>query len=101
MIAPVDRSIFQNHVEAKPRASYSTPTVRADNTITAGSGPGSAGQAVPLRFVTFWQGALDLPMAGSVPIGQWARFGSAAFVDTWAAVIQPAGWTEADAVALN
>jgi len=51
--------------------------------------------------VTFWQGALDLPMAGSVPIGQWARFGSAAFVDTWAAVIQPAGWTEADAVALN
>jgi uncharacterized membrane protein len=52
-------------------------------------------------FVTFWQVALDLPMAGSVPPGYGHNFGSAAFVDTWAAITQPAGWTEADAVALK
>ena len=52
-------------------------------------------------FITFWQVALDLPMGGSVPPGYGHNFGSAEYVDTWSAITEPGGWTNAKAEALK
>ncbi len=52
-------------------------------------------------FVTFWQVALDLPMAGNVPPGYGHNYGSASYVDTWAAITEPESWTDEKAVALK
>jgi uncharacterized membrane protein len=52
-------------------------------------------------YVTFWQVLLDLPMGGSVPPGYGHNFGSASYVDAWAAMTQPPGGTDAKAEALK
>jgi uncharacterized membrane protein len=58
------------------------------------------GAMVWLPFVTFWQVTADLPMAGAVPTGHGHTY-RAEHVDAWAAVLEPAGWTEADAERLR
>ena len=40
----------------------------------------------------FWQVTADLPLATEVPAGHGHTY-SAEYVDTWAAVLQPPGWT--------
>ena len=47
--------------------------------------------------VTFWQVAMDLPMGGNVPPGYGHNLGASSFIDAWAAVTEPDGWTEAKA----
>jgi uncharacterized membrane protein len=45
-----------------------------------------------LPVVTFWQVTADLPLATGVPDGHGHTY-TAEFVDGWAAVLQPPGWT--------
>jgi uncharacterized membrane protein len=45
-----------------------------------------------IPFVTFWQVTADMPLAGAVPAGHGHTY-EAEFVDGWATVIQPAGFT--------
>jgi len=45
-----------------------------------------------IPFVTFWQVTADLPLATEVPAGHGHTY-SAEYVDAWAAVLQPPGWT--------
>jgi uncharacterized membrane protein len=47
--------------------------------------------------VTFWQVAMDLPMGGNVPPGYGHNLGASSYIDAWAAVTEPDGWTEAKA----
>jgi uncharacterized membrane protein len=42
--------------------------------------------------VTFWQVTVDLPLAAGVPDGHGHLY-TAEFVDGWAAILQPPGWT--------
>jgi uncharacterized membrane protein len=51
----------------------------------------SAMQWIP--FVTFWQVTADLPFATNVPSGHGHVY-TAEYVDAWAHVLQPPGWTE-------
>jgi uncharacterized membrane protein len=45
-----------------------------------------------IPLVTFWQVTVDLPLAAAVPDGHGHTY-TREFVDGWAAVLQPAGWT--------
>jgi uncharacterized membrane protein len=45
-----------------------------------------------LPFVTFWQVTADLPLATGVPAGHGHTY-SGEYVDAWAAVLRPPGWT--------
>ncbi len=45
-----------------------------------------------IPLVTFWQVTVDLPVAAAVPDGHGHTY-TREFVDGWAAVVQPAGWT--------
>jgi uncharacterized membrane protein len=45
-----------------------------------------------IPFVTFWQVTADLPLATGVPDGHGHDY-HREFVDGWATVLQPAGWT--------
>jgi uncharacterized membrane protein len=45
-----------------------------------------------IPVVTFWQVTVDLPMAAGVPDGHGHTY-TAEFVDGWAKVLQPTGWT--------
>src|SRR5215212_6343874 len=45
-----------------------------------------------LPLVTFWQVTADLPLATGVPDGHGHTY-TREFVDGWATVLQPAGWT--------
>jgi len=45
-----------------------------------------------IPLVTFWQVTVDLPLAAAVPDGHGHTY-TREFVDGWAAVVQPAGWT--------
>ena len=45
-----------------------------------------------LPFVTFWQVTADLPLSTGVPDGHGHNY-HREFVDGWARVLQPAGWT--------
>jgi uncharacterized membrane protein len=45
-----------------------------------------------IPLVTFWQVTADLPLAAAVPDGHGHTY-TREFVDGWAAVLQPAGWT--------
>jgi uncharacterized membrane protein len=45
-----------------------------------------------IPLVTFWQVTVDLPLATGVPDGHGHTY-TREFVDGWAAVLQPAGWT--------
>jgi uncharacterized membrane protein len=48
-----------------------------------------------IPFVTFWQVTADLPFATHVPAGHGHKY-RAEYVDAWARVTQPDGWTQAD-----
>jgi uncharacterized membrane protein len=45
-----------------------------------------------IPLVTFWQVTVDLPMAAAVPAGHGHTY-TREFVDGWAAVLRPPGWT--------
>jgi uncharacterized membrane protein len=45
-----------------------------------------------LPLVTFWQVTADLPLATGVPDGHGHTY-TREFVDSWATVLQPPGWT--------
>ena len=49
---------------------------------------------VPL--VTMWQVALDLPAAGSVPVGHGHMYSKQSNAEAWAAMTRPEGWTASD-----
>ena len=46
-----------------------------------------------IPFVTFWQVTADLPFAGNVPDGHGHVY-TTQYVDAWAQVLQPPGWTD-------
>jgi uncharacterized membrane protein len=46
-----------------------------------------------IPFVTFWQVTLDLPFAVNVPDGHGHVY-TREYVDAWALILQPTGWTE-------
>jgi uncharacterized membrane protein len=48
-----------------------------------------------IPFVTFWQVTADLPFAVNVPDGHGHVY-TAQYVDAWAHVLQPTGWTPDD-----
>ena len=45
-----------------------------------------------IPLVTFWQVTIDLPMAAAVPAGHGHTY-TVEFVDGWAEVLRPPGWT--------
>jgi uncharacterized membrane protein len=53
-----------------------------------------------IPVVTFWQVTVDLPLATGVPDGHGHTY-TREFVDGWAAVLQPAGWTPGKAERLR
>jgi uncharacterized membrane protein len=46
-------------------------------------------------LVTMWQVLLDLPGAGSIPMGYGHLYSAQANLDAWVAVTRPPGWTQA------
>jgi uncharacterized membrane protein len=58
-------------------------------------GPDVSQDMTWLPFVTFWQVTADLAFATGVPDGHGHSY-RADYVDAWAQVAQPPGWTEAD-----
>ncbi len=55
-------------------------------------GPDVLPEMTWIPFVTFWQVTLDLPLATGVPAGHGHKYTSE-YVDAWATVLQPEGWT--------
>jgi uncharacterized membrane protein len=55
-------------------------------------GPDVLPQMTWIPFVTFWQVTLDLPLATGVPAGHGHKY-TGEYVDAWATVLQPEGWT--------
>jgi uncharacterized membrane protein len=53
-----------------------------------------------IPLVTFWQVTADLPLATGVPDGHGHTY-TAEFVDGWAQILQPPGWTDAKAEQLR
>jgi uncharacterized membrane protein len=53
-----------------------------------------------IPFVTFWQVTADLPGAGNVPDGHGHVY-TTQYVDAWAQVLEPAGWTDEKAERLR
>ena len=53
-----------------------------------------------IPFVTFWQVTADLPFAVGVPAGHGHAY-TREYVDGWAQVLQPPGWTEDRAAGLR
>jgi uncharacterized membrane protein len=53
-----------------------------------------------IPLVTFWQVTIDMLEPVDVPTGHAHRY-SGEFVDGWAAIIQPTGWTQAKATTLQ
>jgi uncharacterized membrane protein len=53
-----------------------------------------------MPFISFWQVTADLPFATEVPGGHGHKY-TAEYVDAWATVLQPPGWTEAKAAQLR
>lgn len=67
--------------------------------------PGQRGPDIPqemewVPLVTMWQVALDLPAAGSVPVGHGHMYSPQSNTEAWAAMTQPDGWTGADTARL-
>jgi uncharacterized membrane protein len=58
-------------------------------------GPDVSPSAVWLPFVTFWQVTADLVFSTGVPDGHGHKY-QADYVNGWAEVTQPPGWTDAD-----
>jgi uncharacterized membrane protein len=48
-----------------------------------------------IPFVTFWQVTADMPFAGNVPDGHGHVY-TTQYVDAWASVLQPPGWSDGD-----
>ena len=63
-------------------------------------GPDVSPSMVWLPFVTFWQVSADLVFAVNVPDGHGHKY-QADYVDGWAEVTEPPGWTEADTTRLR
>jgi uncharacterized membrane protein len=63
-------------------------------------GPDVSPSTVWLPFVTFWQVSADLAFSTGVPDGHGHKYQSD-YVDGWAEVAQPPGWTEADTARLR
>jgi uncharacterized membrane protein len=59
-------------------------------------GPDIPAEMTWVPLVTMWQVALDLPAAGSVPIGHGHMYSPQSNTEAWAAMTQPDGWTPAD-----
>ena len=59
-------------------------------------GPDIPAEMVWVPIVTMWQVALDLPAAGSVPIGHGHMYSPQSNAEAWAAMTQPPGWTSAE-----
>ena len=57
-------------------------------------------QMLWIPLVTFWQVTADLPLATGVPDGHGHTY-TREFVDGWAEILQPPGWTEAKAEQLR
>jgi uncharacterized membrane protein len=57
-------------------------------------------EMVWLPFVTFWQVTADLPLAAGVPPGHGHVY-SQEYVDGWATILQPVGWTPDQAAKLR
>jgi uncharacterized membrane protein len=53
-----------------------------------------------IPFVSFWQVTADLPFAGNVPDGHGHVY-TTQYVDAWAQVLQPPGWTGEDSERLR
>ena len=49
-----------------------------------------------IPFVTFWQVTADMPFAANVPDGHGHVY-TTQYVDAWASVLQPLGWTDGQA----
>jgi uncharacterized membrane protein len=49
-----------------------------------------------IPFVTFWQVTADMPFAANVPDGHGHVY-TTQYVDAWASVLQPPGWTDEQA----
>lgn len=64
-------------------------------------GPGITDDFIWVPFVTFWQIAADMPMAGNVAPGYGHNYAASSNVDAWAALTQPAGWSEEKANTLK
>jgi uncharacterized membrane protein len=63
-------------------------------------GPDVSQSAVWLPFVTFWQVTADMAFATGVPDGHGHSY-RADYVNGWADVAQPPGWTDADTARLR
>jgi uncharacterized membrane protein len=57
-------------------------------------------EMVWIPFVTFWQITADLPIGLAVPAGHGHEY-TGEHVDGWAAVLQPDGWSAAEAAELR
>jgi uncharacterized membrane protein len=68
--------------------------------LTEPRGQDVVGSVVWIPFVTFWQVTADLPLATGVPAGHGHHY-STEYVDAWADVLQPSGWTTAKADGLR
>jgi uncharacterized membrane protein len=52
-------------------------------------------------FLTFWQVAADLPMAGAVPNGHGHAYSPDSYIDVWSAITKPDGWSEKNTESLK
>jgi uncharacterized membrane protein len=52
-------------------------------------------------LVTMWQVLLDLPSAGSIPMGYGHLYSATSNLESWVAVTDPAGWTPEKTAALS
>ncbi len=59
-------------------------------------GPDISAEMTWVPIVTMWQVALDLPAAGSVPVGHGHMYSPQSNAEAWAAMTQPPGWTAED-----
>ena len=59
-------------------------------------GPDVPAEMTWVPLVTMWQVALDLPAAGSVPVGHGHMYSNRSNAEAWAAMTQPEGWTASD-----
>lgn len=52
-------------------------------------------------FLTFWQVAADLPMAGAVPNGHGHAYSPDSYIESWVGITEPDGWTDKDTQSLQ
>jgi uncharacterized membrane protein len=73
-----------------PRLIFSRP-----DWLEGDRGPDVSQGMVWIPFVTFWQVTADMAFATGVPDGHGHKY-EADYVDGWAEVAQPPGWTDSD-----